>query len=52
MAYFRGLSQYFCLERLFVESQYTRILHQVIGKDADTILLKNKLDVIVNEYYS
>ena len=52
MAYFRGLSQYFCLETVFIESPYIRILHQTIGLDPDTILLRDKLHVIMNDYYA
>ena len=51
VAYFRGLSQYFCLETVFIESPYIRILHQTIGQDPDTIILRDKLNVIMNDYY-
>lgn len=52
VAYFRGLSQYFCLETVFIESPYIRILNQTIGLDPDTIIMRDKLNVIMNDYFT
>ena len=36
---------------MFIESPYIRILHKTIGQDPDTILLRDKLNAIIKDYF-
>lgn len=52
MAYFRGLSQYFCLENVTgcLETKYVSILRENYLMDAEAKVLKSKLKSVIESY--